>query len=80
MTKFTRYLVASAAVGLMAVASGTSPASSTSRGSDSVGAGGAGAFIRPAHVNGPFGAGGPCAGLGGAGAFIPMTLPAACAD
>ena len=44
----------------------------------SPGLGGAGAFVPPAHVNGVFGAGGPCAGLGGAGAFIPPTLPPAC--
>jgi hypothetical protein len=36
----------------------------------SAGIGGAGAFIRPAHVNGPFSAGGDLAGVGGAGAFI----------
>ncbi len=39
---------------------------------DRRGIGGAGAFIPPAHVNGPFGAGGPLVGIGGAGAFIPL--------
>jgi hypothetical protein len=37
-----------------------------------VGEGGdASTFFPPAHVDGPFGAGGPLAGIGGAGAFIP---------
>jgi hypothetical protein len=39
----------------------------------SAGIGGAGALIPPAHVNGPFGAGGPWAAIGGAGAFIPTS-------
>lgn len=40
---------------------------------DNTGIGGAGAFIRASHVNGPFGAGGPFAARGGAGAFIPAS-------
>lgn len=65
------------AVALLSTATLTiSPAHSQDQRSPSgatvVGIGGAGAFIPPAHVNGPFGAGGPMAGIGGAGAFIPV--------
>ena len=76
--KSVRHLAAIAAIGLLAIAGSASAAPPTPGGSDSPGLGGAGAFIPPAHVNGIFGAGGPCAGIGGAGAFIPSTVPATC--
>jgi hypothetical protein len=69
-----RHLITVAAVAALTVASVGSDARATAEPSPSAGLGGAGAFIRPAHVNGPFGAGGPLAGIGGAGAFVPGSV------
>jgi hypothetical protein len=73
--KFVQYLSTAVVAGVLTAALTTSAAGgqdqSPTGGSPVVGLGGAGAFIPPAHVNGPFGAGGPLAGIGGAGAFIP---------
>ena len=63
-------------VGLRGAAGIAGAAESQLGGSNSPGLGGAGAFIPPAHVNGPFAAGGPCAGVGGAGAVSPPDAPA----
>jgi len=76
--KPVRFLTVSAVAGLFAVASVASAAPPMSAGPVSPGTGGAGAFISPAHVNGVFGSGGPCAGIGGAGALIPQIRPAVC--
>ncbi len=76
--KPVRYFAATAAVGLLAVAGIAGAVESPLDGSNSPGVGGAGAFIAPAHVNGPFGSGGPCAGLGGAARSIPQTRPDGC--
>jgi hypothetical protein len=75
--KPVRFLAVSAIAGLFAVVSMASTAQPMPVGPASPSLGGAGAFIPPAHVNGVFGAGGPCAGVGGAGAFIPPIQPAA---
>jgi hypothetical protein len=73
--RFVHFLTASGVAALIAAALTISPAGQQDRGPTDdrslAGVGGAGAFIAPAHVNGPFGAGGPLAGVGGAGAFIP---------
>jgi len=69
-----RKVISAAALVTLGVASLASLAGASAQTSPSVGLGGAGAFIEPAHVNGPFGAGGPRAGVGGAGAFIPATV------
>jgi hypothetical protein len=66
--------LATAVAATLTVASFASLAQGSAETVPPVGRGGAGAFIRPAHVNGPFGAGGPLAGVGGAGAFIPATV------
>jgi hypothetical protein len=76
--KPVRFLTVSAVAGLFAVASVASAGAPMSAGPVSPGTGGAGAFIPPDHVNGVFGAGGPCAGIGGAGALIPQMRPAVC--
>ena len=68
---FTAFAVALLATTTLTISSAASQDQGFTNGSAVVGIGGAGAFIPPAHVNGPFGAGGPLAGLGGAGAFIP---------
>jgi hypothetical protein len=78
--KPVRFLAVSTISALFAVASVASGAPPISTGSASPGMGGAGAFIPPAHLNGVFGAGGPCAGIGGGGAFIPRTQPTVCGD
>ena len=69
---FTAFALAVLATATFTVSSAQSQEHSSTGGSTVVGVGGAGAFIPPAHVNGPFGAGGPLAGVGGAGAFIPV--------
>ena len=73
--RLAHYLTAASVAGVLAVALTIPPAGHHDQGptggSPVAGIGGAGAFIPPAHVNGPFGAGGPLAGIGGAGAFIP---------
>ena len=76
--KPVRFLAVSAIAGLFAVVSMASATQPMPVGPSSPGLGGAGAFIPPAHVNGVFGAGGPCAAIGGAGAFIPRIRPAVC--
>jgi hypothetical protein len=70
----TRKVVAAAAVVTLSVASVASLARASGEAAPSVGLGGSGAFMRPARVNGPFGAGGPRAGIGRAGAFVPVAV------
>jgi hypothetical protein len=76
--KPVRFLAVSAIAGRFAGVSMAGNAQPMPVGPASPGLGGAGAFIPPAHVNGVFGAGGPCADIGGAGAFIPRIRPAVC--
>lgn len=66
-------IIAATTLTVATIAASTSEGPATTAGTPAVGIGGAGAFIPPSHVNGPFGAGGPLAGIGGAGAFIPHT-------
>jgi hypothetical protein len=66
---FSTFVLAGALAGGLALPAGAADPSLAAP--STVGIGGAGAFIPPAHVNGVFGAGGPLAGVGGAGAFIP---------